>query len=434
MVTRLHRTGAAANVSAYSRPALWACDTVRNRLQSHMPFHTRFTMKMKRLLLTLLCLLLFVITGYAQPEAPPQQPGNFVQQQKLPVSQHILESVLKQQVRPYWDGHAMALLYPYLHPDIRGVLDISDELNQKIKSAWDQGALQGVAGIDIDDVKNPEFQKLVEKRKVIEEEMHAIQSSPEFQKFVEEEFQRAGRPHAFIIFSPLVPPAAWEAFKRSQDVSSRMTKWLQHHAISEVMPPELMQKINESLLANMSELPVISPKMFEALGLTDAQKQQMETVRKALEPEFQKALDNLVHGQMIILNKALDELDKQGEGDVDLEAGGERMAVIQEKLRTEEPECKKIYEEIQSQGQAFVTGYKIKVFDVLSDEQWKRLQELIDNPPEYALVFRDRLREVNEGGSFRWLPSPRPWLTGEAIPGAYRQERNTRGNFPRPEN
>ena len=89
------------------------------------------------------------------------------------------------------------------------------------------------------------------------------------------------------------------------------------------------------------------------------------------------------------------------------------------------------------------------MFDVLMDEQWNRLQELIDHPPEYALMFIKELRESfglvesekseeegAEGGLSPsvWLPGPGSWRPGDAIPEAYRQERNTRGNFPRPEN
>jgi len=77
---------------------------------------------------------------------------------------------------------------------------------------------------------------------------------------------------------------------------------------------------------------------------------------------------------------------------------------------------------------------------VLTDEQWKRLQELIDHPSELAKIVLKKLKEdrgeseegKNPGGG--WQPGPGSWRPGDAIPEAYRQERNTRGNFPRTEN
>jgi hypothetical protein len=68
----------------------------------------------------------------------------------------------------------------------------------------------------------------------------------------------------------------------------------------------------------------------------------------------------------------------------------------------------------------------VKLFDVLTDEQWVRLQDLIDNPPEHAKALRERLRDYNEQAAQTWQPSATPWMTGEAIPESYRQERNAR--------
>ena len=213
---------------------------------------------------------------------------------------------------------------------------------------------------------------------------------------------------------------------QTQDITGRMRAWLVHHAVNEVLPPEIRQKIKESLLANMSELPIVSPSMFEALGLTDAQKEQMEAIRKELEPEFQKNFENLVSGQMTLFNKALDELAKQEDEIIeDWESIAERMATVRKELLAENAEYKRIDEELRSQGQSFVAQYKVKLFDVLTDEQWTRLQGLIDNPPEHAKVLRERLREFNEQFA-HWQPSAEPWIIGEAIPEAYRQGRNGR--------
>ena len=93
------------------------------------------------------------------------------------------------------------------------------------------------------------------------------------------------------------------------------------------------------------------------------------------------------------------------------------------------------------------------MFDVLTDEQWVHLQELVDNPPEHVRVLVNRLRmlqasdfrlNVDENESVSeaervsadsdiWMPGPDSWRPGMPLPESYRIQRNT-GNFPRPQN
>jgi hypothetical protein len=193
----------------------------------------------------------------------------------------------------------------------------------------------------------------------------------------------------------------------------------------------------------MAEMPIVSPGMYEALHLTDAQKQQMETIKKGLEPEFEKNLDRVADGSVTLMSKAFAELEKQGIDNLGKMMEGqegtqqEKMRAMQEKMQAiqkklmEDPEYKKIADELQSQGQAFTMQFNTKMFDVLTDEQWKRLQNLIDNPPEYAKAFGKKLKEqraANEKAG-AWQPGPNSWKPGDAIPEQYRQERNERSRF-----
>jgi len=86
----------------------------------------------------------------------------------------------------------------------------------------------------------------------------------------------------------------------------------------------------------------------------------------------------------------------------------------------------------------------IRMFDVLTDEQYARVIDLIDNPPDYVVALLKRWREqsgeseeskeVEEGEkSGVWIPGPNSWRPGDPIPGAYRIERETRSRFPRAE-
>ena len=185
----------------------------------------------------------------------------------------------------------------------------------------------------------------------------------------------------------------------------------------------------------MNELPIISPKMFEALNITDAQKQQMEIIKKELEPEFENLLEAFVNNAEIIWNKENDEFVKQLKWGYNGE-GLELARTVRTKLMTEDPEYKRVKNAIQSTGQAFATQFREKLFDVLTDTQWIRLQELLDNPPEHAKAYirqvKIRLGRNEEGKNQGWIPGPGAWQPGSsAIPEQYRQERNSR--FPRGE-
>ena len=384
-------------------------------------------MNKKLLFATLSCLFLFSSVAPAQQDAPPSKWKINVQFHKGPMIQGMVSDSLKRVMRRYWDGRNAEYILP--------ALDTSDELKQQIqeaKKAISQAHTALVTGRTMEKPEDPEFQKLMEEKQVLVKKSEKLESDPEYQrelqKFWEEESKKAGQPLKIMFpdLYPNMPAAAKEGIKKNTDFSKKATDWMmkaQHDAVVKVLPPEVKKKINEVLLANMSELPIISPNMFEALDLIDAQKQQMEKIKKEHEGEFEKKLEKLVSGQWLIMNKVLDELDKQ---DGDENAFWEQFSAVHKKMLAEDTECKKLYEEVRTQGQSFATQYKVKTFDILTDEQWIRLLDLIDNPPEHALAFRKWLESEDEKriNYFTRTLDDEPWKTGEAIPLEYRQKRS----------
>jgi len=335
---------------------------------------------------------------------------------RSPAAQQAMKNGMKTGLRAFWDGRGGNLMAFGLmqDPNIRAAWGVSDEQYQEIQSMPQR--------IGAEMQKNPEHQKIME-------EMQALGGPAAlFGKNVDEETQ-----------------------KKFQDIQARMTALsmdIMNDAVSNAITPDQKQKMNESLLANMVEMPFVSPSMYEALNLTDAQKQQMETIKKELEPEFEKNLDRFADGWVTLASKMFAELEKQGidnlgkmmEGQEEtqqekMRAMQEKMQAIQKKLM-EDPEYKKIADELLSQGQTFAMQFNTKMFDVLTDEQWKRLQNLIDNPPEYAKAFGKKLKEQRAASekARTWQPGPNSWRPGDAIPEQYRQERNERRRFPRTEN
>jgi len=169
-----------------------------------------------------------------------------------------------------------------------------------------------------------------------------------------------------------------------REKSSTLFRSTLFRPIENGLTPGQIQRINEMLLATMGEFSMISPISpctFEALDLTDLQRQEMERIKRELEPEIEKYVEDFVENLATMGEKMKSEIEKQG-GD-----HRESELAIRKRLIKEDPVFRKIHTEFLSRPKSFKTLFKKHVFDVLTDEQRNRLQELIDNPPEHAKIF-----------------------------------------------
>jgi Spy/CpxP family protein refolding chaperone len=357
-------------------------------------------MKTPQLFITVSCLLLFAAIGQTQQEEQPATPSpeEIARLQTLETS--FQKSFLESLVRQHWDNQGLnaELLQALGEPAIRAAWGISEEQRRQIDAhaaSKIEHINESMSGsITFSAVKNEEtgdinFTMALTDTNVTPEEMQSIA-----EKIME------------------------------------LTANVQLDAMNSTLTSEQWQKMNESLLANIGEMPIISPNMFVALDLTDAQKEQMEQIKKVLEPEFEKTLENWVNGELTLMEKMVEALKKEER------TPRPSATKLRQELMAKDPEFKRIYEENQSKGKAFSTKFKTQMFDVLTDEQWARLQKLIDNPPEHALVFRKHLKK-QQGESEdtkkteMWIPGPGAWQPGQGIPEGYRIERNSRSRFPR---
>ena len=353
-------------------------------------------MKTKRLFLALLCVLLLTGMGQTQPADPPQ--NVFEQMLQSPMAQQIQRTGMMSLWRSHWEGHAAESIVSQLLflPDIRIIWDISDEQFQQIMNAK---------------FGSPEHREL-------QMELHALRNpdDPFFDNADEETKEK--------VF------ALQERVRLQQNESAA-------DAMDNTLTEEQKQMIGETMLASMGEMPIFSLDIFGVLDLTEAQRQQMVEIRRELKPEFEKYIEEFVDGQMIMINKMHAELARQGvnQGDENLV---EKSDAIIKKLMAEDLEFKQIHEESQTNVGAFMTRFKTEMFDVLTDAQWMRLQELIDNPPQHARLFIAKLREqmgiTEESEDDVWQPGPGSWRPGMPIPEEYRQQRNLDRRFPRPGN
>ena len=352
-----------------------------------------------KLLLAVVCLLLFVAMGLAQLATPLSS------QDPVAEPEALIKERMKRAFRVFWEGQDNANLranYMMYDPDIRDVWGISTEQYRQYQTAINEG------------VRNcSEYQQL-------REEVNALRDTD----------------------SPVGLSSDAEAQRRMLDIQARMSSiraQLVADAIDNYLTPDQKRQMKESQLATMLEIPFFAPSAFEALPLTDPQRQQMEKLKQELEPEFERHLENFVERQRILDHKWTAEFERHGGANFDTvenmrEKLQERMQATGRKLM-DDPEYRRVRDELRSQSQAFSEKFRITMFDVLTDEQWERLQQLIDNPPECAVLNLKKLRE--QGGESEdsdkpgvWIPGPGAWQPGSsAIPEQYRQERNSR--FPR---
>jgi hypothetical protein len=358
-----------------------------------------------------LCLFLFPLAAHAQ-QTPPQV--DFMKMRNSPMMQQSMKLGMKNAVLSFWEGRGGNLMAIglFADPDIRTAFGVSDEQYQTIQ--------QTQMNIGAELQRAPEFQEMLK-------ELQTFEVDPR---------------------SPNVDPETAGKFADIQGRMASLSIAIMSDAVGNVLTPEQKQKMMEAQLASMGEMPLISPGMFEALNLTAAQRQHMERIKKELEPEFEKHLETFANGAMAMSNKLFDELEKQGFSLDDFKGNteevskiakefGEKMQGIQKKLMADDPEFKRLADDLQFSGKTFSTQFKIKMFDVLTDEQWARLQLLIDNPPVYAKALLKKMKEQSgraEQAGGGWQPGPQSWQPGDPIPAEYREQRNAPKNFPRPKN
>jgi len=223
------------------------------------------------------------------------------------------------------------------------------------------------------------------------------------------------------------------------------------NAMQQYLAPEQIQRLKEAQISTMSAVPIISPSMFEALDLSDAQKRQLDAIKNEMKPEFEQRVDELVNVQMMqmTMQRNVQEALARANEIADPEERRRFMENLRENIDRVSPDIHRAMQEVQESGRGFSDALKHRMFDVLTDAQWARMVNLIDNPPEYIRrMFAERdaegpqpSRSPNSGwvpGADAWqpggwVPGPGSWRPGDTIPEVYRIERNTRRQFPRGE-
>ena len=358
-------------------------------------------MKTARLGSCVLLVVLLAVSVYAQ--APPSQRDMM----RSPAMQRMQKNAGKQVMRSFWNGDATHLIAIGMlqQEDFRNGLGISQEQNQKI-----QDVTRNIGTM--------------------------VQTDPEISS-IQEEMTKLMQETPGGIFGENVSEETQDKF---MDVQLKMQSVLFkriNDAVNENLTSDQLRKVKEFQISVMSEIPLFSPSMFEALDLSGEQKKQLDGIKKELEPDFEKNLDKMLDAQLRMSEKLQEELEGKLEGVTDPKEMSKIIEEAVKKIQSSDPEFKKMQNDVLADAKEFASKLKFKMFDVLTDEQMERMADLIDNPPDYVKNALARIRKQmgaddNEELSGEWKPGINSWKPGDPIPKEYLEQRNERKkNFPK---
>ena len=201
--------------------------------------------------------------------------------------------------------------------------------------------------------------------------------------------------------------------------------------IRELLTPEQIRKVKEFHISTMSEGMFVSPNILEALDISDEQKSQVDEIRREIESEVEAFVDKHVavySRYNVRIGKITDEMLTIDESDREA-----RLRLINDATRNLRVEFQPEINELREINKDLANNLKVRMFDVLTDEQWERMLDLIDNPPDYIKRWISQFREAMERDNTStgtWQPGPGSWRPGDPIPEGYRIERERRSRFP----
>lgn len=248
---------------------------------------------------------------------------------------------------------------------------------------------------------------------------------PKLKKMLEEAAEIQEGDHHMLHITP-------EQRERYHELLEEMTDYYYEETqkdFEKVLTPEQLQSVHETEIALLSEMGMVNPAMFEALDLTEEQRAELEEIKKEMETEFEALIEDSVAVQNATKDILYESL-KNGEIT--------SYEELEKSLETasENPENKKKIEKTRlehvDKGRQFMSRFKVKMLDVLSDAQLEKMQTLIEQPPKYLADYLKKIQAqrdaMKKAGHFN--PGPDAWEPGDPIPEEYLEKRLP-GRFPK---
>jgi hypothetical protein len=183
----------------------------------------------------------------------------------------------------------------------------------------------------------------------------------------------------------------------------------------------------------MPEMGIPYPSMFDPLGLTDEQKQEMNTISGDLKAEF----DALLKEAVTLKTERLASVSKSLEGKTFASPDefwksfteGHRQFIPSEAMRKKAADLKE-------RGTNLMTLLQSRMMNVLTDEQLDKMQKIMDESPEFVKQFiaQSKAQREEQVHAPTYVPGPDSWRSGMPVPVEFKEERKRTGRgFPRSE-
>jgi len=176
-------------------------------------------------------------------------------------------------------------------------------------------------------------------------------------------------------------------------------RWFEviNEAIGRYLAPEQIKRTQEIQIMFMaSSWPIHNPEMFKALGISEKQELELEDIRQKLESDFEDYRYSYVETLKSFEDMTLDKIKKMKfENDAEFlrfeDAFGKEFAKSLE------------FQQLLQKGRVITAKLHSEVSGILTDEQLKKMNALIDNPP-------DKIKECIKIVDDKLCPCPSPVL------------------------
>jgi len=180
----------------------------------------------------------------------------------------------------------------------------------------------------------------------------------------------------------------------------------------------------------MVEIGIPHPAMFEILDLTDDQKEEMSRIAKEVKVEFDRFV--IEHAAFHFEREASGYKLLEGKSYVSREEFDNALREVRAPIWGEEMGRNLTLQ--REQGVELLTRMQNRMMNVLTDEQLGRMQEILDETPEFIRRLLAHRRAQREAAQLSptYVPGPDSWRPGDPMPMQIREERQ-RSRFPRGE-
>ena len=360
-------------------------------------------MKTTTLFTTLSCLLLFAFAAHAQQQRQIDEMLQYMSSPRKRLDEEAQEIAAS---RSPWNGNGTWMtLRAVIRLGGEAELGLTNEQKERLPFLYKENELGTEWYQKMRTNPTPEFIQAIET-----EQAARLPDDPFFERATEEQ------KNAYREASMLSGNLLWEALQKD---------------IMETLTPEQMLHVRKLEMQLMPALGIPFPSMFDPLGLTDEQKNEMNKITDEMESEF----DGLIREAAMLKADRIVSVYKSLQGQT-FSSQQEFDRVSSETHRKFEATeaMRKKRSDLQERGTKFMTHLQGRLMNVLTDEQLDKMQAILDATPEFA---KKMLAEFKKGREAQakvpgYVPGSDSWRPGDPVPAQFKEERRA-SRFPRSE-